>query len=95
VSVSRVRGIPSRPSYSRRSSGLGEKIVGLGATIFLAIGAVLLFAAAFTYPVMLAFGIFHSYFNRVPALGFFATFAVVFAVRTLIQNNNGATVKKD
>jgi hypothetical protein len=80
------------PSPVRDSgSGIFVKVVG---AVIGGLLVILAFAALFTYPVMLAFGIVHSYFNRVPAFGLFATFAIVFAVRSVIQSSGGSTTTK-
>lgn len=55
----------------------------LGATVAVALASVT-FAAIACWPTMIALGIFHSYFHRVPALGLWASGISVLAVRTLI-----------
>ncbi len=53
-----------------------------------------LVALLVAWPVMIAFGILHSYFAGVPAFGFFEVAALAWAVRCLMPSSSTATKEK-
>lgn len=65
----------------------------MAAAPFLTLGFAFLRAALLFWPTMLAFGAVHSHVDWVPALGWQATFWVVFLLSLLVPT--GGSVKTD
>lgn len=53
------------------------------ATMFAVVLSAVLVSVLYTYPLMLAIGVLHSYWKVVPAFGFFETFVVYIAYRAV------------
>jgi hypothetical protein len=66
----------------------GAIIAGLVAVFVGIIG--LPFLALCAFSVMLAFGILHSYYHQVPAVGFWVALVLTWAVRSLIPTSTQA-----
>lgn len=81
------------PSYPARQASLramqrrqakvtwGDAFTNLFSALF----GTLFFALWAAWFVMLGLGIFHSYFETVPALGYWAAFVSCFALRTVVR----------
>ena len=81
-------GLPSRQIRLSTKSGWTKFFEAIGAVFvvfFFVVGTILLTGLLLAWPVMIALGVWHSYYHEVPALGWLATFISVVAVHSVFH----------
>ena len=79
-------GLPNRQLRKKSSTTDFLEAVGLFVSItFGVIFAILGVGLLLAWPVMIALGVWHSYYHEVPALGWLATFISVVAVHSVFH----------
>jgi len=86
-----VPGLPNRQAALRKRqkaykrndvlTAVGVIFVGIAGVV----GLILFVGLLLSWPVMVALGVWHSYFPQVPALGWLATFVSVVAVHAVFH----------